>query len=79
MEFLALLIPIMALSIPIIAILTRSRRHGQVASPDDERRIRGLEEKVRHLEESLDVMGGQMHELEDKQRFLSRLLEDKHS
>lgn len=78
MEVLALLIPIMALSIPIVAILTRSRRQGQVGSPEQQRRIRGLEEKVRQLEESLDLMGGQVHDLEDKQRFLSRLLEDKH-
>lgn len=79
MEFLALLIPIMALSIPIVAIITRSRRQGQIASPEQERRVRGLEEKVRHLEESLDLMTGQVHELEDKQRFLTRLLEDKRS
>lgn len=77
MEIFALLIPIMALSIPIVAILTRSRRQGQDPSPEQERRIRGLEEKVRRLEESLDLVGGQVHELEDKQRFLSRLLEDR--
>lgn len=78
MEILALLIPILALSIPIVAILTRARRQGGVGSPEQERRIRGLEEKVRQLEESLDSMGGQLHELDDKQRFLSRLLEDRH-
>lgn len=78
MEIFALLIPIMALSIPIVAIITRSRRQGQVASPEQDRRIRGLEEKVRSLEESLEQMGGQVHELEDKQRFVTRLLEDRH-
>ncbi len=77
MEYLALLIPILALSIPIVAILTRSRRQGTTVPPEQDRRIRGLEEKVRLLEESLDSMGSQVHELEDKQRFLSRLLEDK--
>lgn len=79
MEFLALLIPILALCIPIVAILTRARRRGEVASPQQERRIAALEEKVRHLEESLQTANDNVHELESKQRFLSRLLEDKGS
>ena len=75
MEYFALLIPIMALSIPIIAILTRGRR--QTAPPEQERRIRQLEDRISELETTIRSMGGEVHELEDKQRFLSRLLEDR--
>lgn len=77
MEVLALLIPIMALSIPIVAILSRGRRQGPQASPEQEQRIRALEQKIERLETALDSMDGEVRELEDKHRFLSRLLEER--
>ncbi|HUX22060.1 MAG TPA: hypothetical protein VMW69_12535 [Spirochaetia bacterium] len=77
MEYFALLIPIMALSIPIVAILTRARRQGQIGSPEQERRIHVLEERIAALEANAASMRGDVHELENKQRFLTRLLEER--
>lgn len=77
MGFVALFIPILALSIPIVAIITFGRRRGGVQSPEQQRRIELLEEKVRRLEQALDSVNGDVRELEDKNRFLVRLLEDK--
>ncbi len=75
------LIPILALSIPIIAIIagTYTKINSQKNSEDPELRktITSLEEKVLELQKDNLRMEKNLRELEDKQNFLTRLLEDK--
>jgi archaellum component FlaC len=73
----ALFIPILALSIPIVAIVSRSRRAQTTSSPQADRQIELLKERIETLEESLEHVTTDLHSLEDNQRFLTRLLEDK--
>ncbi len=76
----ALLIPILALCIPIVAILagTYSKTHPDT-SPDLRNKINTMEEKIRELENNNQHLENSLRELEDKQNFLTRLIEDKNS
>ena len=78
-ETLALMIPILALCIPIVAILAKSRRtKGPVDSQQQlQQHIAQLEEKVRQLEETVHSLSSDVTRLEDKQSFLTRLLDSK--
>ncbi|RKX91906.1 MAG: hypothetical protein DRP59_06705 [Spirochaetes bacterium] len=75
------LIPILALCIPIIAIIagtyTKVQSQKSNENPELQRRISALEEKVLELEKDNLHWGNTIRELEDKQNFLTRLLEDK--
>lgn len=81
MEFLALMIPILALSIPIVAILSSARlkrmRFEAQQSPGQREYTALLEKRVAGLEETVAQLSGNVDRLEDKHEFLSRLLEDK--
>ncbi len=76
-EELALLIPIFALSIPIIAILagTYAKTHSG-NNPDLKKRIEKLEERISELQQINDHLGKSLNQLEEKQSFLTRLIED---
>ena len=76
-ETLALLIPILALSIPIVAIIAKAATKKHEANPAQTQKIAALEERVRELDQALSQVNGDMERLEDKQNFISRLLEDK--
>ena len=76
-ETLALLIPIMALSIPIIAIITRARTARYKADPNQLEYVKRLESRIFELETTVSQINGDVEKLEDKQNFISRLLEDK--
>ncbi len=76
MEF---LIPILALSIPIIAIISHYRVNTQKMEKSDEKtsdRLYELEKQVLELQKNSLQMEKTIRELEDKQEFLTRLLED---
>ena len=75
---LAMLIPIFALSIPIVAILagTYAKTHSG-ANPDLKKRIYELEEKIVDLQTSNQHLTDTVNQLEEKQSFLTRLIEDK--
>lgn len=82
---LVFLIPIMALSIPLVAIFTNSavgkawaesiRARNRDAGGDTERVLR-LEARVRELEATLQDQQESIGKLEESHRFLARLLED---
>ena len=76
---LALFIPILALSIPIVAILANAYQKSHQGNPNQDRRIQALEEKVRVLENLVEVklsdMRSELTELEEKQVFIQKLLE----
>ena len=75
---LALLIPIIALSIPIIAIIagTYSKTHSG-ANPALKTKIYELEDKILELQKSNLHLEDTVNQLEEKQSFLTRLIEDK--
>ena len=81
MEWLAMMIPILALSIPIVAILSSARlkrmRLEAQQSPGQREYVAHLERRVASLEETVAQLSGNVDRLEDKHEFLSRLLEDK--
>lgn len=75
---LALLIPVLALSIPIVAILANAfTKRSKVLSPDQERRINELQARVAELESTVDTLTGSVLRIEEKQDFTNRLLEDR--
>ena len=74
---LAMLIPILALSIPIVAIIATAATKKYKANPEQSTKITALENRILELEQSLSQMNGDVERLEDRQNFLSRLLEDK--
>ena len=80
-DTLALLIPIFALSIPIVAIIAKAATKKYQANPalnnEQSRHIEALESRIRELEETVGRAGSDIERLEDKQNFISRLLEDK--
>ena len=76
-ETLALFIPILALSIPIVAIIAKAVTKKHEVDPAQAQKIVALEERVRELDQALSQMNGNVERLEDKQNFISRLLEDK--
>jgi predicted PurR-regulated permease PerM len=75
---LALMIPLLALSIPIIAIIagTYAKTHSGT-NPDLKNKITQLEEKILELQTSNLSLESTVNQLEEKQSFLSRLIEDK--
>ena len=75
---LAMLIPIFALSIPIVAILagTYAKTHSR-ANPDLINKINELEHKLFELQTSNMRLEDTVNQLEEKQSFLTRLIEDK--
>ena len=79
MDFsLALLIPIIALSIPIIAIIagTYAKTHSGT-NPALKSKIYELEDKIAELQTSNQHLENTVNQLEEKQNFLTRLIEDK--
>ena len=80
-DFFALLIPLFALSIPIVAIVTgyltkknaNSPKHLQALTAHSEK----LEKRIVELEGVVQTLTTDVDHLETDQRFLSRLLEDK--
>jgi len=75
---LSLSIKIVALSIPIIAILagTYAKTHSGT-NPDLKNKITQLEEKLLELQTSNLHLENTVNQLEEKQSFLTRLIEDK--
>lgn len=71
-------IPIVALSIPIVAIIasTMSKRYKYLANTRQSEYVVRLEARVSALEATVQQMGGDLGRLEDGQRFVTRLLED---
>ena len=63
-EFMALLIPLFALSIPIVAIWTKHQRHL-------------AEMQMKNTADNADQFAGSKHELEDRVRVLERIITDK--
>jgi archaellum component FlaC len=76
-ESIALFIPILALSIPIVAIIANAMTKKYKNGPDQTAQVEKLEKRVLELEESLSQVNGDVERLEDRQNFISRLLEDK--
>jgi hypothetical protein len=74
---LALMIPILALCIPIVAILANAAKKRNLANPAQEKRIRDLELKVKLLEQQAAVLSDSVLQMEEKQEFMTKLLEDK--
>ena len=74
---LALMIPIIALCIPIVAILANAARKRNLVNPAQEKRIQELELKVKLLEHQAAVLSGSVLQIEEKHEFFSKLLEDK--
>jgi hypothetical protein len=75
---LAMLIPILALSIPIVAILagTYAKTHSGT-NPGLKSKIYELEDKILELQKSNLHLEDTVNQLEEKQSFLTRLIEDK--
>ena len=80
-----IIIPVMALSIPIVGIiaggpigkaLAESIRDRHTTSPSERAEIKRLEKRVSDLESALSDMSSDIRSLEDKNDFFSRLLED---
>ncbi len=65
-ETLALLIPILALSIPIVAIISKAATRRQQVDPAQAQKIAVLEERVRELDNALSRVNGDVERLEDK-------------
>ena len=75
----ALFIPILALSIPIVAIIANAYQKSHQGNPHQDRRIQALEDKVHVLENLVEVklsdMRSELTELEEKQVFIQKLLD----
>ena len=75
------LIPIIALSIPIVAIIANAATRKYKAAPEEQQEFREyvkkLERRVLELEETVHTMSGSIEHIETDQRFISRLLENK--
>ena len=78
-ESLALFIPILALSIPIVAIIANAitKKYKYSGNPKQLEHIVRLEERVKELENVVANMTGDVARLEDKQNLISKLLDDK--
>ena len=78
-ETLALFIPILALSIPIVAIIagTFKKKYKMGSGMAQASDFLELKAKVKSLEETVARLSGNIEQIEDKQNFVSRLLEDK--
>lgn len=72
-------IPIIALAIPIVAIIssTLSKKYKYLANETQAEYVRKLEARVNELESTVQRMNDEVVRLEDNQRFMSRLLEEK--
>ncbi|MBT3271857.1 MAG: hypothetical protein HN368_01785 [Spirochaetales bacterium] len=73
----ALFIPILALSIPIVAIIANAATKKYKDNPEQSGKIEALEKRIALLEQTLSETSGDIERLEDRQNFISRLLEDK--
>ena len=77
------LIPILALSIPIVAIIANAATKKYRAAPEEQQEFRSyvkrLEQRVVELEDTVKSLSSNVEHLETDQRFLSRLIEDKSS
>ena len=71
------LIPIFALSIPIVAIIANAYTKTHKKDPKLMERIQHLEEKIKLLDSSVQNIHSDVVKLEDNNRFLNKLLEDK--
>ena len=76
---LAIFIPILALCIPIAAIITagRNKRAQIMAQNQGGSEVVRLESRVADLEHQVAALNTNILQLEEKQDFLNRLLEDK--
>jgi hypothetical protein len=79
MESIALFIPILALSIPIVAIITSAitRKYKYLAESKTPEEVSRLEARIQKLEETIASLTNDVAQIEEKQEFVSRLLEDK--
>ena len=79
MEYLALMIPILGLSIPIVAIIagTKAKRYKYMAQNQEAGKVDALEARIQQLEETISNLTTDVDRIEDKQQFISRLLEEK--
>lgn len=77
-EIIAVFIPIVALSIPIVAIIagTYAKTHSGT-NPGVDKKIHELENKILELQKNNLHLEHTVSQLEDKQTFLTRLIEDK--
>ncbi len=80
-SILPFLIPIVALFIPIVAIVAGAATRKYRSPPEAQREFRDyvhrLERRVVELEESVRSLTSDLGKIEADQRFLSRLLEDR--
>ncbi|MBN2049904.1 MAG: hypothetical protein JW760_05615 [Spirochaetales bacterium] len=78
---LAMLIPIFALSIPIVAILADAYKKSHRNSPETAKKIEALEKRIHVLENMMEGkltdLRSDVTQLEEKQQFIQRLLDDK--
>ena len=76
---LAMLLPIIALCIPIAAIITagRTKRAQIEAQNSGGADIARLEARVAELEQQIAAVNANVLQIEEKQDFVTRLLEDK--
>lgn len=75
---LILLVLLVALSIPIVAIVLNSpygRGRASRAGPEELERISELGNRVQALEDEVDELGQVTRELQEETRFLSKLLQ----
>ena len=81
MEFIALFIPILALSIPIVAIISTSRTKREQmrlkAEGGDSEQVRRLETRIADLEQQVQALSTHMIELDEQQSFTTRLLDER--
>jgi predicted PurR-regulated permease PerM len=77
MGFIAILIPIFALSIPIIAIIAGTYAKTHKGDPQLIDRIKHLEDKIKLLDTSVQNLQSDVLKIEDNNKFLNKLLEDK--
>jgi len=80
-SFFPFLIPIMALSIPIVAIIANAATRKYRAAPEEQQEFRNyvkqLEQRVVELEDTVRTLSSNVDQIETDQRFLSRLIDDK--
>jgi TolA-binding protein len=74
------IIPILALSIPIVAIISASRTKREQmrlkAQEGNPKHVQQLESRIADLEQQVEALSTQMIELDEQQAFTTRLLDD---
>lgn len=80
MEILPFLVPLFALSIPIVAIISAGRTKREQmrlkAEGGDPQMVRRLEARIEELEQQVQALSTQMIELDEQQAFTTRLLDE---